>query len=109
MKIADEKKLEPCDDSYELTFPLAINSNYHLPNQLFIHTNGLLTFESAISFSGDIASKLYRNTIYIAPLWSDIDTNLRGQIVHGELENLNGLKHLINEIKHATDLDKSKI
>ena len=115
MKIANEKKLEQDDDGYNIVdfrkpvqFPLAINSNYNF-NQLYVHVNSLITFEGAISHSRYIGSDLYNNTFYIAPLWSDIDINLRGQIVHGQLEDLKCLKNLINAIKQATNLDKSKI
>ena len=114
MNLIRDKKLGNNDDGYvqvdlksAVKFPLAIDGEYVL-KKLLIHTNGLITFETAISYSGEISSESNRNKIYIAPLWSDIDTRYGGEILHGELESLNNLTSLISHIKNATNLDKSK-
>ena len=68
-----------------------------------------ISISSIYSIAKHVSPEDLSAKIYIAPLWSDIDTRYGGEILHGELESLNNLTGLINDIKNATDLDKSKI
>lgn len=87
----------------KILFPLYSNRG-NILEKLFVNTNGLISFDEELSYSGDISSRSSQQKRFIAPLWSDIDSRYEGEILFREIEDLDILSDLIK----LADLDKSK-
>lgn len=110
-----DSKLAKNDDGYievkfkkPIKFPMFSEKNNELKS-LFIHTNGLVSFDEEISYSGEITSEHNLNKRYIAPLWSDIDTRYKGEILYREISDLKNVSRLINDINTVFNLTDSNL
>ncbi len=88
-------------------FPLYADEK-NIIGRLFIQTNGIISFDEEISYSGQITSESSRNKRYIAPLWSDIDTRFNGEIYYREILNFNNLTTLIKDVQGFVEISKGK-
>lgn len=88
-----DRKLPRVDDGY--TGPL------NIPNEkfksFFINTNGIISFDHQLSYSGEIATQ-QNVSRFIAPLWTDIDTSRVGEIFQKEIKDKSLLLNLKHEI-----------
>lgn len=103
-------KLAKNDDGYievrfkkPIKFPMNSERNNNL-EKLFIHTNGLVSFDQEISYSGEITSDHNLDKRYIAPLWSDIDSRYKGEILYREISDLKNISRLINDFNAVFNL-----
>ena len=96
-------KLRGADDGFieikfkSINFPVSSNRNNSF-DRLFVHTNGLLSFDRELSYSGEITTNENITTEkrrFIAPLWSDIDTRYNGDVFYREITNFKDLNGLI--------------
>jgi hypothetical protein len=73
--------------------------NNEMIQSFYINTNGLISFDHQLSYSGEITSP-QNVTRFVAPLWTDIDTRNIGEIFHKKITDksvLNSLKEEINK------------
>lgn len=83
------------DDGY--TGPIRIPNNKF--KSFFINTNGVVSFNQQLSYSGDITTPQNKSQ-FIAPLWADIDTRQSGEIFHKEIQDKVVLSKLKQEINN---------
>lgn len=104
-----DRVMPKADDGY--TGPIKIPNGKF--NSFFINTNGIISFDQQLSYSGEITTQ-QNNSRFIAPLWTDIDTRQLGEIFHKEIIDkvvLSKLKQEINnfEPKWAYEITWSNV
>ncbi len=109
----NDNALHKSDDGYvevkfrnKISFPLYSNKENNF-EKLFVNTNGLISFDEHLSYSGSISSKSIETKRLIAPFWSDIDSRYEGDILYREIEDMSNLNELINLAIERSDIEKS--
>jgi hypothetical protein len=89
-------------------FPL-YSDEKNIFGRLFIQTNGLISFDEEISYSGQITSDSSRNKRFVASLWSDVDGRFSGEILYREIVNFDNFTSLIEEIQSFVSISKGTL
>ena len=102
--LSGDKLMAKNDDGYEgpILIPFSINLSLKPVSSFYINTNGLISFETQLSYSGSITNPL--KVSYIAPFWTDIDNRKNGYVFHRKLSDIQEMDTISDDLNQVYNL-----